>query len=77
MKKNLHDKILKDEFKEQHLSTVPKSYSNLKHDFLGKKNEVFCLVQICDRKGLYLIATHMLNNFGEKQLMTYFISTWM
>ena len=37
MKKNLHDKILKEELKEQHLSTVPKSYSNLKHDFLGKK----------------------------------------
>ena len=41
MKKNLHDKILKEELKEQHLSTVPKSYSNLKHDFLGKKMRYF------------------------------------
>ena len=29
MRKNLHDRILKEEPKEQHLSTVPKSYSNI------------------------------------------------
>ena len=27
MRKNLHGKILKEEPKEQHLSTIPKSYS--------------------------------------------------
>ena len=29
MRKNLHDRILKEEPKEQHLSTVSKSYSNI------------------------------------------------
>ena len=29
MRKNLHDRILKEEFKKQYLSTIPKPYSNL------------------------------------------------
>ena len=34
MRKNLHDRILKEEPKEQHLSTVPKSCSNI-YTFCG------------------------------------------
>ena len=39
MRKNLHGKILKIEFKEQHLNTIPKSYPTVSNIFFLNINE--------------------------------------
>ena len=50
MRKNQPGRVLKGESKEQHLSTVPKSCSNLKHDFLGKKTRYFVWYRLVTEK---------------------------